>query len=162
MRHFLCIISWKRTMVLSICILAILIVLNFYGIYTNKFYFLKPDNYIFPILAIVHFVYLYVVQFKIRENEGPDIQMRNLEYALYIILFVYLYKLFDSLSNLLSYIEYKDHLLPEPFQFMTIFILYMYFMLLILTFISFKHRKELVGVYKFDDLNQHIDSWEQK
>jgi len=160
MKHFLRIISWKRTMVLSICILIILIVLNFYGIYTNKFYFLKPDNYIFPILAIVHFVYIYVVQFKIKENEGPDIQMRNLEYAIYIILFVYLFKLFDSLNNLLSYIEYKDHLLPEPFQFMTILILYMYLMLLLLTFISFKHRKELVGVYKFDDLDQHIDSWE--
>lgn len=147
-------------MILSICILTILIVLNFYGIYTNKFYFLKPDNYIFPILAIVHFVYLYVVQFKIKENEGPDIQMRNLEYALYIILFVYLFKLFDSLNNLLSYIEYKDHLLPQPFQFMTVLILYMYLMLLLLTFISFKHRKELVGVYKFDDLDEHIDSWE--
>ncbi|PCJ97173.1 MAG: hypothetical protein COA50_05920 [Flavobacteriaceae bacterium] len=160
MKHLLLIISWKRTMVLSICILAMLIVLNFYGIYTNKFYFLKPDNYIFPILAIVHFVYLYVVQFKIREDEVPDIQMRNLEYALYIILFVYLYKLVDSLNNLLSFAIYKDHLLPDPFKFMSVLILYLYLMLLLLTFISFKHRKDQVGKYVFDDFNQNIDSWD--
>lgn len=145
-------------MILSISILCILVVLNFYGIYTNRFYFLKPDNYIFPILAIVHFVYLYAIQFKIKEAEVPDISMRNLEYALYFIICVYLFKLMDSLNNLLSYPIYKDHLLPEPFKFMSVLIVYLYFMLLVTTVFCFLHRKKQVGAYKFNDLNEHIDS----
>ncbi|NJB69809.1 hypothetical protein GGR42_000271 [Saonia flava] len=159
MNHLLRIFSWKRSMLLSICVLCILIVLNFYGVYTNKFYFLRPDNYIFPILTIVHFVYIYVIQFKIREMERPDIQMRNLEYSLYIILFVYLFKLYESVNKLLSYTDFKDHLLPDSFKPMSMLILYLYILLLFLTFLTFKHRKDLVGNYVFDD-KDGIDSWE--
>ncbi|MEM9143917.1 MAG: hypothetical protein AAGA86_13090, partial [Bacteroidota bacterium] len=73
--------SWKRSIYLSAFVLALLGISSFYGLYSNQFYFLKPDNYIFPLLTIAHFTFLYVLWFKITENEVADPQMRNLEYG---------------------------------------------------------------------------------
>lgn len=155
------ILSWNRCMWLSIFTLIALIVLNFYGIYTHKFYLLKPDNYIFLLLAIVHGIYLYVVQFKIREHEPPDPPMRNLEFGLYAILFVYIYKLIDAITILLSYKDYADHIIPKTFIPMGSLIITLYIMLIGLTMLSFKHRKSEVGLYNFEDYNDRIDSWEE-
>ena len=84
MNVILQILPWKRGLYLSIGILTILFVLSFYGLYTNKFYFFKFENYIIPILSIVHFGFLYVLNFKINEREVADLPMRNLEYGLYV------------------------------------------------------------------------------
>mgnify|MGYP003424479589 CR=1 FL=1 len=64
---------WKTTVVLTIITLISLSVYSFYGLFTDKFYFLKIDNYIFPLLTLVHFLYLYVVGFKIKEQEIADL-----------------------------------------------------------------------------------------
>ena len=82
------IITWKRNILASVAVLLTLIILSFYGAYTNQFYFLKVDNYIFPILTSIHLLYLYVVWFKITEDELPDPKMRNIEYVLYAIMIV--------------------------------------------------------------------------
>ncbi len=149
---------WKTTMTLSIITLISLSVFSYYGLYTDKFYFLKVDNYIFPLLTLVHFLYLYVVWFKIKEQEIADPQMRNLEYSLYVIILVYCFKTIDSLTTLLSYGEFENYMIPDTFIPMgiTIFILYMF--LLFLTFLSFKLRKEFVGGYDFKNMTD-IDSW---
>lgn len=152
-------ISWKWCLRLSIIVLAILIVLNFYGLYTNKFYLLKPDNYIFPILSIVHFIFLYVMQFKIQEGEYTDAPMRNLEYALYVICLVYFFKLVDTCYILLSYQDYAFHIIPETFLPVGIFTAVLQVLLLGVTILSFGYRKELVGTYNFDNINEHIDPW---
>ncbi len=144
---------------LSIAILLALIVLNFYGLYTNKFYFFKFDNYIFPVLTIIHFVYLYAMWFKVKENEYPDPQMRNLEYILYILLFIYLFQIFDTLYILSSYSDYDASIIPETFIPIGSLIVTLYTILIFMTLVSFKHRKVLVGEYKFMDMNDNIDSW---
>lgn len=135
------------------------IVLNFYGLYTNKFYFFKYDNYIVPLLTLIHFTYLYVLDFKIREKELPDPQMRNLEYVLYVILFIYLFKIFDTLYIISSYDEYDSHLLPTTFIPVGVLIVALYLFLLLMAFISFKLRVKEVGKYNFVDYNSNIDSW---
>lgn len=160
MKQLLRFLSWKITLTLSIIILAALIVLNFYGIYTNRFYFLKPDSYVFVMIAAVHFMYLYVVQFKIREMEIPDPKMRNLEYILYSILLVYAYKIFDSIAILSSYEEYKNHDLPTTFLAMGNTIMVLYVVLLVLTLTAFAHRKFQVGNYNIENQGEEIDSWE--
>ena len=136
-----------------------LIVFNFYGLYSNKFYLLKPDNYIFPLLTIVHFVFLYVLWFKIRENELTDPKMRNLEYAMYAILLVYIFKIFDTAYILSTYNDFENHIMPRTFMPVGLFILLLQFMLLSLTLITFYHRKQEVGEYNFDSINENIDSW---
>ncbi|MEH6680142.1 MAG: hypothetical protein V7724_06310 [Sediminicola sp.] len=150
---------WKRVLYVSLTILSMVIVLNFYGLYTNKFYFFKYDNYIVPLLTLIHFTYLYVLDFKIREKELPDPQMRNLEYVLYVILFIYLFKIFDTLYIISSYDEYDSHLLPTTFIPVGVLIVALYLFLLFMAFISFKLRVKEVGKYNFVDYNSNIDSW---
>ena len=153
------ILTWKRTLVLSIIILVLLDIFNFYGLYTNKFYFFKIDNYIFPLLSIVHFVFLYVLWFKIKEDELSDPPMRTLEYVLYIISLVYVYKLVETIIILLSYNDFDNHLIPGTFLPLGYFILLLYNLLLLVTYLAIDYRKKIVGTYLFDDMNQHVDHW---
>ena len=136
-----------------------MIILNFYGLYSNKFYLLKPDNYIFPLLTIVHFVFLYVLWFKITEQELTDPKMRNLEYAMYSLALVYLFKIFDTIYILTTYSDFENHIMPGTFMPVGLFILALQLALLFLTIITFFHRKEEVGDYNFDSINENIDSW---
>jgi hypothetical protein len=153
------ILTWKRTLLISVGVLMLLNIFSFYGLYTNKFYFFKIDNYIFPILSIVHFVFLYVLWFKITEDELSDPPMRTLEYVLYFISFVYLFKLVDTFIILISYTEFDDHLIPSTFLPLGYLILALYALLLLVTFLAIYYRKEIVGTYLFDDMNQHVDHW---
>lgn len=144
---------------LSALVLALLVILNFYGLYTNKFYLFKPDNYIFPLLTIVHFIYIYALWFKISERDIPDAAMRNLEYALYVIALVYIFKLIDTVYILLSYSDYSNHIIPGTFLPMGLMILSLQLILLGLTLLSFRYRKTMVGEYNFDNINENIDPW---
>lgn len=153
------ILTWKRTLLLSVGILFLLNILSFYGLYTNKFYFFKIDNYIFPMLSIIHLVFLYVLWFKIKEAELSDPPMRTLEYVLYFISIVYLFKLVDTVIKLVSYTDFEDHLIPKTFLPIGYFMLMLYAFLLLLTFLAISYRKQLVGTYQFDDMNQHVDHW---
>ncbi|MBT8298114.1 MAG: hypothetical protein KJO52_07250 [Maribacter sp.] len=157
MKLILRILSWKSTLLLSIIILLLLIVFSFYGLYTNKFYLFKFDNYIFPLLTIVHFIFLYAMWFKIKEREITDPQMRNLEFALYVVFFIYIFRLFDTIFTLLTYSDFKSHVIPITYIPMGILIVLLYAILLILTLVTFRYRKDLIGPYRFDDVNDHVD-----
>ncbi len=153
------VLSWKRNIILSIVVLTALVVLNFYGVYTNTFYFLKPDNYIFPLLSLVHFVYLYVIWFKISEIELPDPKMRNLEYVLYVIMIVYLFKIYDSLQVLISISDFAEYEVPYTFKPVALTTLILYCMLPLLTVLSFWQRRKYIGVYNFENFNDNLNVW---
>ena len=153
------IFPWKRTLITSLIVILLLTVFNFYGLYTNKFYFFKIVNYIFPLLALGHLLFLYVMWFKIKEDELSDPPMRNLEYVLYFISLVYIYKLIETVTTLFSYGQYDNHLIPATFLPIGILILLLYILLLVLTFLTFSYRREIVGTYTFDEMNQHVDNW---
>ncbi|NNE75969.1 MAG: hypothetical protein HKN31_02735 [Pricia sp.] len=154
------ILPWKRSIQLSIAVLSLLIIFSFYGLYSNTFYLLNPDNYIFPLLSLIHFTFLYVLWFKIKEDELTDPLMRKIEYLLYAVLFVYIYEAFETARILTTYNDFPNHVMPKTFLPMGTFILFLQVLLLLSTLITFKYRKEIVGDYKFDDMNEHIDSWE--
>ena len=154
------IITWKRNILASVAVLASLIVLSFYGVYTNQFYFLKPDNYIFPLLASVHFLYLYVVWFKITEDELPDPKMRNIEYVLYAIMIVYLFKIYDSVAVLNSIEFYGQHVIPTTFKPIATLSVVLYSILPILTLYTFWLRKRFVGAYNFENYNDNLNIWQ--
>ncbi|RIV30717.1 hypothetical protein D2V08_16730 [Flagellimonas lutimaris] len=154
------IITWKRNILASMAILVALVVLSFYGVYTNQFYFFKPDNYIVPILTSVHFIYLYVVWFKIVEDELPDPKMRNIEYALYTIMIVYFFKIYDSAIVLNSVDVYGEHVIPATFKPMAALILVLYCVLPILTLYTFWLRKRFIGVYNFENYNDNLNIWQ--
>lgn len=97
------------------------------------------------------------MSFKIKENEVADPQMRNLEFALYIIFFIYIFRLIDTIFILLTYNDFESHVIPATFIPLGILIVFLYVMLLLLTLVIFKHRIDLVGPYRFDDVNDQID-----
>ncbi|AZQ58182.1 hypothetical protein EJ994_04920 [Maribacter sp. MJ134] len=152
-------ITWKLALVLSISILLLLDFSNFYGLYSNRFYVFKVDNYIIPILSLIHFSYLYQFWHKVKENLFGSPKMRNLEYSLYILLLVYCFKFFDTLFIILSYFDYENSLFPKTFFPVGLSILVLYASLIVLTLLIFGYRKELIGTYLFDDMNQHVDHW---
>ena len=160
MSYFWRISSWKKCLAFSVGVLLVLIVLNFYGLYTNKFYFFKVDNYIFPLLAIIHFSFLQAVQLRIGSSDIEATQLRNLEYAMYAILSVYIFKVLDTCYILMSYQNYESQIIPETFIPMGIGILSLQFLLVILTLFSFMFRRQLVGKYNFDHVNDKLDSWQ--
>ena len=159
MKFVVQIFTLRKSYILSAIVIMALVIFNFYGPYTGKLYFFKLDNYIFPVLILVHLVYLYVLWFKIKEDEMTDPKMRNLEYTLYVILIVYGYKIFESVYVLSTYSDYENHLLPSSFLLIGISILLLHLLLFVLTLLMFKYRKDRVGDYNFNDMD-HIDSWE--
>lgn len=147
-------------LVLTIGVLLTLIVSNFYGLYTDKFYFYKVDNYIFPLLTIVHFSYLQAMHLKVNNKDFSDNQLRNLEYALYAILLVYIFKATDTAYILLSYWEFDAYVIPERFVPFGMTILSVQMMLIMLTVLSFRYRRQVIGRYNFDQINDKLDSWQ--
>ncbi len=160
MKLFLNLLNWNRVSISTAIILAAVVVLSFYGVYTNSFYLKKPDNFIIPFLSIVHFLYLYVISFKIREDELPDPKMRNLEYALYAVILVYAFKIYESIAIIGSASSLQEHFIPETFFPMNTIILVLYALLILLTLFSFGIRKRYIGVYNFENFNDNLNMWQ--
>ncbi len=154
----LIIINLKKILITSITLLITLNIFSFYGIYTHKFYLLKFDNYIFPVLSIIHFIYLYALWFKTKENEPPDVPMRNTEYILYFVSLIYFFKFLESIYILSTYDDFKNHYIPDTFLPIGILLVILYFFLLVITLVAFYYRKEKIGAFNFEDYN-NIDSW---
>lgn len=151
---------WKLCYYTSLVLLPVLIAFSFYGLYSNRFYFQKIDNYIFPLISVLHFVFLYVMNFKIREREYPDPIMRNIEYGMYAVLLIYIFKCFDTLYILMSYKEYQSYLIPETFIPVGLLMLTLHLLLVGLTIYSFYQRKALVGSYQFEQIDKNMNSWQ--
>lgn len=152
--------SWKYNIGASIVLLIFLIFANFYGLFTDRFYFLKIENYLFPVLTIIHFVYMYVIRFKIVENDYPDVQMRNLEYCFYIVAIYYLYRIIDLGLLLYIYDRTDGLILPATFLPATIGILSAYAILLILSLNLFIIRSKRIGFYQIDYYSEeNLDVW---
>ncbi len=140
---------------LSTILLLILNVFSFYGLYTNKFYFLKFDNYIFPILSFVHFTYLYQILVKLITKKNADPELRNVEYVLYFIFSVYVFKFFEAIYRL-STINNFGHLeMPKTFLPIGLLIIVLHFFLLVLTLLTFHYRKIFIGSFKFEELDKN-------
>jgi hypothetical protein len=97
--------------------------------------------------------------FKVKERELSDPPMRNLEFILYFISLVYFFKLGETLYILSTSSAYDNHLIPDTFVPMAVLLTVLYLMLLLLTAVTFSFRRQLVGTYLFDDMNQHVDNW---
>lgn len=86
--------------------------------------------------------------------------MRNIEYAMYALVLIYVFKCFDTLYILLSFEQYQSYLIPETFIPMGLLILSMQLLLTGLTVLSFYQRKSLVGPYEFEEIDKNMNSWQ--
>ncbi len=151
----------KVNLFFSVILLITLIFLNFYGLYSNQFHFNKPGSFIFPLVTLVHFVYIYVLWFKISEGEYPDVVMKSIEYIMYGVLLVYFYEIVETSLLLSSQNKFSDHVIPSTFLPMGILIISLQSLLVLFTVWSFLIRKKIVGKYDVDYLNDHLRSWHQ-
>ena len=149
----------KLNIILSVITIACLIFLSFYSIYGNTFVFNRIDNYIFPLLSVIHLLFMYVLWFKITENEYPDMIMKHIEYIMYGILLIYFYEIFQTYLILESQNQFQGHVIPSSFLPMAIVTISLRSLLIVFTIWSFVIRKQMVGKYDFDYLNNHIDAW---
>lgn len=89
----------------------------------------------------------------------PDPKMRNLEYILYAVMIVYVFKIYDSFLVLGSTSDYANSVIPATFKPMAISILILYCLLPLLTLVSFWYRKQLIGSYNFENYNDNLNLW---
>src|SRR5690606_26160036 len=116
MRSLTVFVNWKKVIWTSMVVRVALMGVSLYGIYINMSDLLKPGNYYVPISDVEHLLYLYLVRFKIIEYELPDPKMRNLEYVIYALVVVYLFKIYDSVLTLGSVAEFGEHVIPPTFR----------------------------------------------
>lgn len=152
-------IAWAICRYGTLIVLPVVILLNFYGLYTDRFYFFKADNYILPLVSILHLVYLYALRFKIKEGDYPDPQLRNVEFGMYAVLTIYIFKCAESLWILWGSEKYSPELIPDSFMPVGISMVILQILLVLLTLLAFYHRKRLVGRYDIEYLNEHVDSF---
>jgi hypothetical protein len=153
MKHLLHFFSWRSCFVLTISILPFLIFFSFYGLYTNNFYFLRIDNYIFPVLAIVHYMFLHTLWKASKGQVSENRSVRNFEFVMYGIYLIYLFKFTETIYILLSYFDYSELIIPPTFIPVGFTILGLQLLLLVITGLTFQHRKIHVGIYNFDRIN---------
>lgn len=145
----------------SAVLLLILNVFSFYSLFVNKFSFSKFDNYIFPCLTIVHFVYLYTLWTKNKTATTASIFVRNIEYTLYFIYMIYIFKFSESIYRLSAYTEFDKEIIPKPFIPIGIILVLLHFLLLLLTLLSFSYRRNKIGKFNFDELHEPMETWKK-
>ncbi|WP_318308417.1 hypothetical protein [Flagellimonas crocea] len=86
--------------------------------------------------------------------------MRNIEYVLYAIMVVYVFKIYDSITVLNSIKTYGEHVIPGTFKPMATLSVVLFSILPILTLYTFWLRKRYVGVYNFENYNDNLNIWQ--
>lgn len=103
---------------------------------------------------IIHVWYLNALHQLEKEPHNHMNITRNLEFSMYAIFLVYLFKIAETSYILLSYFDYSDLVLPPTFLSVGLFIFGLQILLLILTFATFIHRRERIGPYRFDRVHK--------
>ena len=86
--------------------------------------------------------------------------MRNIEYVLYAIMIVYVFKIYDSITVLNSLELYGTHIIPATFEPIATLSVVLHSILPVLTLYTFWLRKRYVGVYNFENYNDNLNIWQ--
>ena len=127
--------------------LVVLVLFNFYGPFSNRFYFGKLDGYMFLLLVVFQAIYLFRLLAKAKNKMISHSQLRYLEYVVYGVLVVYGYKTIDTVLSLNLASEIQPDLLPETFFPLILLSLALYLLVIILSILTFTLRKRLLGSF---------------
>ena len=144
---------WRFCKFLTFVSWPLVVGLNFYGLYTHKFYWLKPDNFILPLVSLIHLLYLREVQKRINQNRVADFPLQKLEFAMYGVSLIYAFELLETTYELLNVQTFNKTIIPETFWSEGLGILFVRFTYLVLTAFSFYIRKRILGTFNFDQIN---------
>ncbi|QBA64206.1 hypothetical protein [Muriicola soli] len=79
--------------------------------------------------------------------------LRTIEFAMYAILPVYLFKMAETLYILTTYLDHSEHIFPTTFVPVGSTILILQALIIFLTFTTFRHRKDRLGPFRYDRIN---------
>ncbi|MEL6975123.1 MAG: hypothetical protein AAGL29_06965 [Bacteroidota bacterium] len=142
------VVTLKRLVWTLLTLLVVLVLFNFYGPFSNRFYFGKLDGYLFLMLAVFHVLYLFKLLGKAKKEATTDSQLRYMEYVVYGVLVVYGYKTFDTVVSLNLASEIEQELLPKTFFPLVIVSLAFYLLAIILSILTFILRKRILGSFR--------------
>ena len=83
-----------------------------------------------------------------------------IEYVLYAVMVIYIFKIIDTFSILLSYSNYDNHVIPDTFVPLGVLIFLLYLVLPFLTLLCFTYRQKLIGKYNFENFNDNMNYWQ--
>ena len=97
-------------------LMGLIVISDFYSLFTDEFYVLKKENYLTLLVALPYWLYLVVVGLKIQQEENTDPAMRNLEFLVYFALAGGLWQVWTVYRDWSQYAELQQHyILPESF-----------------------------------------------
>ncbi|MEL7270709.1 MAG: hypothetical protein AAGL34_14140 [Bacteroidota bacterium] len=148
-------VTLKRLIWTLLTMLVVLVLFNFYGPFSNRFYFGKLDGYMFLLLVAFQALYLFRLLAKTKNEMNSDSQLRYLEYVVYGVLVVYGYKTIDTVLSLNLASEIQPDLLPETFFPLVLLSLALYLLVIILSVLTFTFRKRLLGSFSQETIEDN-------
>lgn len=132
----------------------LVIIFNFYGLFTHKFYWLKPDNFILPAVILIHMGYQREIQKRISRNKGVDFFLQKFEFAMYGVVLIYGFELIETIYTMFLAKSYDSSIFPETFWSQAFMVLSIQMLFILFTVCSFYLRKLILGRYNFDYIGQ--------
>lgn len=143
-------------------LMGLIVISDFYSLFTDEFYVLKKENYLTLLVALPYWLYLVVVGLKIQQEENTDPAMRNLEFLVYFALAGGLWQVWTVYRDWSQYAELQQHyILPESFYPMGIAILSAFTLLYLFSMYTFNVRKRHIGPYRRDQWEESFEAWEE-
>ncbi|MFM1879593.1 MAG: hypothetical protein RLZZ241_2459 [Bacteroidota bacterium] len=139
--------SWILYKICILTLIPIVVIANFYGLNTHKFYWFKVDHYILPLGIGIHLYYLSVLNQKLFRAVKTDFQLQNLEIAMYGISLIYTFELVETFYVLLNYNTYNLEVLPENFLSEGILVFSVQLLFLVVSLLAIYFRKIKLGAF---------------
>jgi hypothetical protein len=152
-KNFRTILIWRICRYLIYISIPLVVCLNFYGLFTHKFYWLKLDNFILPVAVLIHLLYQREVQKRITQTKGVDFSLQKLEFAMYGVVIIYVLEIMETLNAIILSNSYDSKVFPESFWSQALSILSIQILFTGLTVCSFYLRKQILGAYNFDQIS---------
>ena len=141
---------WNLCQSLIYLSIPLVVTINFYGLYTHEFYWLKPDNFILPTVILIHLQYQRELQKRIKGTKGVHFLLQKLEFAMYGVVLIYGFELLETAYTLFQSSSYDRALFPETFWTQALIVVSLQIVFAFLTIYSFYLRRLILGPYNFD------------
>ena len=146
-------------MVLTALILICLGLFNFYGMYTDSFFFLKGEGWAFVGLAAIHVFYLSLILHKMRSYRSSDWGLRISEIVMYVVVAAYGYMLAQVIIELQNTELLTGYVIPDSFYTKSYCLIGLFIGLMLLTIRLFFNRKRAFGPFKSVSVKTDLDNW---
>lgn len=141
---------WNLCQSLIYLSIPLVVTINFYGLYTHEFYWLKPDNFILPAVTLIHLHYQRELQKRIKGTKSADYLLQKLEFAMYGVVLIYGFELLETAYTLFQSNSYDRALFPETFWIQALIVVSLQVLFTCLTIYTFYLRRQILGPYNFD------------